>query len=312
MSNLRRRIAGLPALSENQHSPEITVSSPGHERSDLNRDGKQPAVVAPTPAEHDITDDTSPTQCLFCNLNSSTLDANLEHMSSAHGLFIPSLDKLSDLESFLGYIGTIIFEYNECLYCGLTKSNVNSVQTHMRDKGHCMINMDAESELLDFWDLSDGGDEEATEPVKSAAIKLSTTEMRLPSGTVINSRSDKTQLRGKPGLTQSRHKSSLHRVRRAEAKAAITAGEGGQDTATPERKPHTHGVDGRIAIRGELGLTGLPESTKRALMISEKKMQRREAIAMTAYRHAMEVQPQLKTMYYKVRDGYRKNNKDLR
>jgi pre-60S factor REI1 len=260
---------------------------------------------APTPSEHDATDSTLPTQCLFCNLNSTTPDANVEHMSSAHGLFIPSPEKLSDLGSFLGYLATIIFEYNECLYCGLTKGNVKGVQTHMRDKGHCMINMDAESELLDFWDLSDSGDEEDASQTKSAAIKLSTTEMRLPSGTVIHSRSDTTQLRVKPGLTQSRSKSSRHRVKRAEAKAAITAGEEDHDAPAHEQKSHARSNDRRIAVRGEMGLTGLPESTKRALMISEKKMKRREAIAKNAYRHAMEVQPQLKTMYYKVRNNWK-------
>jgi pre-60S factor REI1 len=261
---------------------------------------------APNSVGNDVTDNTSPTQCLFCNLTSATPDANVEHMSSTHGLFIPSPDKLSDLESFLGYLATIIFEYNECLYCALTKGNVKGVQTHMRDKGHCMINMDAESELLDFWDLSDSGDEEDTSQTKSAAIKLSTTEMRLPSGTVIHSRSDTTQLRVKPGLTQSRTKSSQCRVKRAEAKAAITAGEEGQDAPAQGQKSHARGTDHRIAVRGEMGLTGLPESTKRALMITEKKMKRREAIAKNAYRHAMEVQPQLKTMYYKVRNKWKR------
>lgn len=219
-------------------------------------------------------------------------------MSSLHGLFIPSRDQLLDMESFLGYLAIIIFECNECLYCGLEKGTVDGVQTHMRDKGHCMIKMNAESELLDFWELSDSGDEgqnEDEERTKSAAIKLSETEMRLPSGVVINSRSNTTQLRAKPGLAQSRIKGSRYRIKRAEMRA-ITAGEN-QETADGKQGSN----DRRVAVRGEMGLAGIPESQRRALQMTEKKMKRREAVAKAAQRYAAEQEP-IKAKYYKVGD----------
>jgi pre-60S factor REI1 len=223
-------------------------------------------------------------------------------MSSLHGLFIPSPNELSDLETFLGYLATIIFEYNECLYCGLERGTVDGVQTHMRDKGHCMINMHAGSELLDFWEISDGRHEEQDEDeqcVMRARVKLSDTEMRLPSGVVINSRSDTAQFRARPGLVQLRTKGEKYRTRRDEMKA-ITAGED-QEVADGEQRGLSCSNEHRVAVRGEMGLVGLSENQRRALQVTEKKMKRREAVAKAATRYAMEQEP-IKTKYYKVGD----------
>jgi pre-60S factor REI1 len=205
------------------------------------------------------------------------------------------------MESFLGYLAILIFEYNECLYCSLKKGTVDGVQTHMRDKGHCMIKMNSESELLDFWEPFDSGDEGQNEGerTKSTAIKLSETEMRLPSGVVINSRSDTTQLRAKPGLAQSRTKGLQYRIKRAEMRA-ITAGEN-QETADEKQSRPSRSNDRRVAVRGEMGLAGIPESQRRALQITEKKMKRREAVAKAAQRYAAEQEP-IKAKYYKVGD----------
>lgn len=312
--NLRRRVAGEPALSEEQYDTQAKSQETIPRQKDSDEQGKKrissnDAEVESDPisediseAEYEISEKVPPTQCLFCNLDSSTLNANIDHMSSLHSLFIPSPDQLSDMESFLRYLAIIIFEYNECLYCGLEKGTVDGVQTHMRDKGHCMIKMNAESELLDFWELSDSGDEgqnEDEERTKSAAIKLSETEMRLPSGVVINSRSDTTQLRAKPGLAQSRSKGSQYRIKRDEMRA-VTAEEN-QETADEKQSRPSRSNDRRVAVRGEMGLVGVPESQRRALQITEKKMKRREAIAKAAQRHAAEQEP-VKAKYYKVRD----------
>jgi pre-60S factor REI1 len=199
------------------------------------------------------------------------------------------------MSSFLGYLATIVLDYNECLYCGVEKSSLNSVQTHMRDKGHCMIHLDAESELLDFWALSDSDDEDTPTNETPAAIKLSDTEMRLPSGTVINSRSDTTQLRTKPSLAHSRSRGSQYRVKRDEMRA-ITAT---APADSPTAPGHEHRSERRVAVRGEMGLVGVSEAQKRALVVTEKKMKRREALAKAAMRHAVEQQP-MKTVYYKT------------
>jgi pre-60S factor REI1 len=311
--NLRRRVAEMPALSEAQYNAKAEGQENSHRQKnsdkprnkrisyDSNAEVESDSIPEELPeAEHEISKKVPPTQCLFCNLDSPTLDTNIDHMSSVHGLFIPSPDQLSDMESFLEYLAIIIFENHECLYCGLEKGTVDGVQTHMRDKGHCMINMNAESELLDFWEFPDSGDEGQTEDedrTKSAAIKLSETEMRLPSGVVINSRSDTTQLRAKPGLAQSRTKSSQYRVKRDEMRA-IAAGEN-QETADETQSRASRSNDHRVAVRGEMGLAGISENQRRALQITEKKMKSREAVAKAAQRHAVEQQP-IKTKYYKV------------
>jgi pre-60S factor REI1 len=252
-------------------------------------------------SEPEVAEKISAAQCLFCNIISTGLDSNIDHMSSSHGLFIPSLDHLSDAESFLGYLATTIFSYKECLFCGVERGTVDGVQTHMRDKGHCMIKMNADSELLDFWDFtSSDEDTESQDRKKPAAVKLSDTEMRLPSGMVINSRSDAAQLRANPSFTQKRAKSQQSRTIRDEAKA-IEASEN-PDAADQKQPASAKGSDHRVAVRGEMGLVGVSESQKRALVITEKKMKRREAVAKAAYRHAMERQPK-KTIYYKVRSS---------
>lgn len=311
--NLRRRVAGLPALSEEQYLTQTEGQEIVHRVKDSDERRKKPIFSHDAEVEADsipedvleteykISEKVPPTQCLFCNLDSPTLHANIDHMSSLHGLFIPLPNQLSDMESFLGYLAIIIFEYNECLYCGLEKGTVDGVQTHMRDKGHCMIKMNAESELLDFWELSSSGDEGQSEDkyAKSAAIKLSETEMRLPSGVIINSRSDTTQLRAKPGLAQTRAKGPQYRMKRDEMRA-ITAG-GNQETTDEEQSRLSRSNDRRVAVRGEMGLVGIPESQRRALQITEKNMKRREAIAKAARQYAAEQEP-VKAKYYKVGD----------
>jgi pre-60S factor REI1 len=295
-------MTGLPALLEDQYNTQIqsqeTIYRPrgsdeqGKNYVSLSHDeAESESILRGMPAAgHDSSKMVPPSQCLFCNLESSTLDANIDHMSSRHGLFIPSLDRLSDLESFFSYLATLIFSYNECLFCGLEKSTVEGVQTHMRDKGHCKIELSAESELLDFWEFSDdSGDEDVT-------MKLSSTEMRLPSGAVVNSRTGSTQLRARPGLAQLRTRGLRQRNRRDEIRA-ITAGEN-QEMAN--EKP-VRSDDLRAAVRSELGLAGVSDSQRLALQITERKMNRREAVAKAAQRYAMEQEP-VKTKYYKVGD----------
>jgi pre-60S factor REI1 len=297
---------GLPALLEDQYDTQVKPQETVHRPKGNDEQWKKTIIRNDNAAEYaSVSGDISevelessknprkipPTQCLFCDSQSSSLNANIDHMSSRHGLFIPSPDRLSDLESFFSYLATIIFSYNECLFCSLEKSTVEGVQTHMRDKGHCKIKLSADSELLDFWERSDdSGDDDTT-------IKLSsTTEMRLPSGAVVNSRAGITQLRARPGLAQSRTRGLRCRNRREEMRA-ITTGEK-QDVAN--EKP-VRNDDRRVTGRGERGLAGVSESQRLALQVTERKMNRREAVAKAAQRYAMEQEP-MKTKYYKVDD----------
>jgi pre-60S factor REI1 len=286
----------LPAFSEDQYDAQAQPQGSLHRRENSSEQQAEPALLhngefhsktKSTPestaeCDNENTVPISPTQCLFCPFDSPTLTTNMTHMCCIHGLFIPSPDRVSDLESFLAYLATIVFTYHECLYCYLQKGSVNGVQTHMRDKGHCMINLSAKSELLDFWELSDDSGDEGT------TTRLSSTEMRLPSGVVVASRADATQLRVKPGLASRR---SQHRSKRGEMQAI---------TVDETAREHVRGHDHRVAVRGEMRLAGVSDSQRLALQVTEKKMKRREAVAKAAQRYAMEQEP-IKTKYYKVR-----------
>ena len=118
------------------------------------------------------------THCLFCPTTCTTVALNLIHMSLTHGTFIPEQPYLTDLEGLLTYLYTKIAENNECLYCHKLRSSKDAVQTHMRDKGHCMIGFTSEAEMLEvgqFYDFrSTYSDDEDDDEV---GVKINDTEM---------------------------------------------------------------------------------------------------------------------------------------
>ncbi|KAF1812124.1 hypothetical protein P152DRAFT_449901 [Eremomyces bilateralis CBS 781.70] len=114
--------------------------------------------------------------CLFCNLYSPTVDLNILHMQKYHGMFIPEKDYLVDLPGLILYLREKINVANECLYCGTLKRTAEACQTHMLDKGHCMIAFGTEDEQLeisDFYDFtttySDDEDEDTGEEDEAAS-----------------------------------------------------------------------------------------------------------------------------------------------
>ncbi|EEH47545.1 uncharacterized protein PADG_03629 [Paracoccidioides brasiliensis Pb18] len=125
------------------------------------------------PHEHD--EDYALTHCMFCNRNSDCVKLNVFHMRKFHGMFVPEQAYLVDGEGLLKYLFNKITKNNECLYCHKIKSNTAAIQTHMRDKGHCMIAFSTEDEMLEvgqFYDFSstysDDEDDEEDEDVSTA------------------------------------------------------------------------------------------------------------------------------------------------
>lgn len=308
-------MAKLPPLSEERYIEQANTQEIVHQEKDSKMDnekqGNKQTVTYEATCEvsveynsqrisetiHELSRDLPATVCLFCNLQSTTLAANLDHMSTLHGLFIPLPEQLLDLESFLGFLAVIIFDYHECLFCGLSKYTVGGVQTHMRDKGHCMINMNKGSELLDFWESHRISSEDHTEGKGSPDIvKLSGSEIKLSSGVLISSRPDPSHFHAKPVLAQMKAKYLQSRIRRTEMKRMPKLD---QQKAEAKQSTHSRGNDNHIALRSEMGLLGIPDSQKRGLQIIEKRMKRSEADAVAAYRHSMEQQP-IKTKYYKT------------
>ncbi|KAH6614918.1 C2H2 type zinc-finger-domain-containing protein [Boeremia exigua] len=145
--NLKRRIVSLPPIPlsvfEGQiqivEAPIITVSRDDH----------------PKKEEEELD---SPFQCLFCHLtfmnDHEEVRDVIEHMSTAHGFFIPDQAMLSDSTSFLGYLRTQVRVWHECLYCGIVRTSTWAIQAHMKDSGHCRLNFEREPELSEFWESS--------------------------------------------------------------------------------------------------------------------------------------------------------------
>ncbi|KAK8050327.1 C2H2 type zinc-finger-domain-containing protein [Apiospora phragmitis] len=160
-------------------------------------------------------------RCLFCNKQLDDLEANRLHMQTAHGLFIPSQDRLLvDLETLFDYLHLVIFGYNECISCGTQRNTPLAAQqreslhsllfcsweptknpSDMLGKNHCRFDIGGEgSEFADFYDFSDTEsgsvdheDEDATRSmtnVKGQATQADESSLRLPSGKIISSRPD--------------------------------------------------------------------------------------------------------------------------
>lgn len=94
-------------------------------------------------------------QCLFCNVICEDVLANITHMAKTHGMYIPEKDYLVDLEGLLAYLHEKIHDDNQCLFCGQLKHTATGIQTHMRDRGHCMIAYSTEDEMLEIGEFYD-------------------------------------------------------------------------------------------------------------------------------------------------------------
>lgn len=110
--------------------------------------------------------------CIFCSHRADTFEANMEHMTKAHSLYVPDIDYLVDLRGLIGYLGEKVSIGLTCLYCPATIQpfhSLHSVRKHMQDKGHCKVRCDeaGAAEICDFYDFSqsyptvaDDGDED--------------------------------------------------------------------------------------------------------------------------------------------------------
>ncbi len=174
------------SISDSDHLPR-RPSRPHHASGEREEDMLSPGP----PTEMSITESGSVpeaevalSRCLFCNYDSPTWKLSVSHMTKIHGLFIPEQHYLTDLEGLLRYLQTKVHQNHECLLCHKLKGTTSGVQTHMRDKGHCMIAFETEEEMIEvgqFYDFSstysdDGsGDTEmgqASDPVTNGGVKL--------------------------------------------------------------------------------------------------------------------------------------------
>ncbi|KAL1589817.1 hypothetical protein WHR41_01572 [Cladosporium halotolerans] len=94
-------------------------------------------------------------QCLFCNYVSPTLDLNMNHMGKQHGFFVPEKEYLVDLKGLINFLSETIQVLHQCLFCHKQVHTSSGVQTHMRDRGHCMIAYSTEDEQMEVGEFYD-------------------------------------------------------------------------------------------------------------------------------------------------------------
>lgn len=134
-----------PHLSAKDHRSDHPLSPPKAES------GTSVSAVNAAPLPLSV----SLNRCLFCNYNSPTLKLNVMHMGKFHGMFIPEQVYLADLEGLISWLHGRINELHECLYCHKVKGSAEGAQTHMRDKGHCMIAFESEEDMIEVGQFYD-------------------------------------------------------------------------------------------------------------------------------------------------------------
>jgi pre-60S factor REI1 len=93
--------------------------------------------------------------CLFCNYRSPTSQLSVLHMGRFHGMFIPEKEFLVDPEGLVKYLHRKIHRYHQCLKCNKIVHTTTGIQTHMRDRGHCMIAFETDAELVEVGQFYD-------------------------------------------------------------------------------------------------------------------------------------------------------------
>lgn len=208
-------------------------------------------------------DVASARQCLFCQQNFDEVNGlkdNAEHMFTAHGLYIPNQGMLLDLESFLGYLSTQIYMWHECLYCGTTRSSTVAIQNHMRDSGHCMLNLDREPEMVGFWESEVEGN-----ALNGAARQ--------------DSRIGK-ELQVLPRKAAGSRASAQKRGRATRTTEDLILRADHDPSTSPELSVKQKGR--QLSRRDEMGLQHITPQQRRTLALAEKRSQKDEAIATRA------------------------------
>ncbi|KAF6230280.1 hypothetical protein HO133_004620 [Letharia lupina] len=281
--NLKRKIASLAPISAEIFERNATKAQDEANSTIEGGEAKGPDSLQTQPHRLEIERGYTPARCLFCNIDSSTMGDNLEHMFKVHGMFIPNQEDLEDAEGLLSYLFNIISGFRECLYCGKVKETVEGIRSHMIDKRHCKIAFDEElDQFYDFQGGSEDGaeeemireDEEHAEADKASPPRGhdfhpdSDHELRLPSGRTLGHRS-----------LSRYYRQNLHSyptpTERADRRAIIAAEAADGDHPMPDHP----GRQLATRARGEMGMVGVSDFEKRALRATEKKALKQEARA---------------------------------
>lgn len=164
-------VHGIKETSISEKEPAVETEPFSRRPSRPHHSSNEKRHEHPLSPQKDLADSSTPdtakvpspssniplNRCLFCNYDSPTFKLSVMHMTKYHGMFIPEQNYLVDLEGLVTWLHEKIFKAYECLYCHKTKGSVPGIQTHMRDKGHCMIAFESEGDMIDvgqFYDFS--------------------------------------------------------------------------------------------------------------------------------------------------------------
>lgn len=154
------------ALSMGESMAESDVTQNGREPEKVDAE-KDIAEVADGLKNANLEDDKSSvtssnkpptdplTDCLFCNYRSPNFALNLNHMDRFHGMFVPEKEFLTEPEELIKYLHRKINERHQCIKCHKAVHTTSGIQTHMRDRGHCMIAFEDDIELVEIGQFYD-------------------------------------------------------------------------------------------------------------------------------------------------------------
>lgn len=137
-----------PHPSQAGHKPEHPLSP-----TDTNESTQEEDKASVTSSNKIQTDPLQ--DCLFCNYRSPNFSLNLHHMGRHHGMFVPEKEFLVEPENLIKHLHSKIYEQHECLKCHKHANSSYGAQTHMRDRGHCMIGFETDEELVEIGEFYD-------------------------------------------------------------------------------------------------------------------------------------------------------------
>ncbi|PCD23988.1 hypothetical protein AU210_015502 [Fusarium oxysporum f. sp. radicis-cucumerinum] len=196
------------------------------------------------------------TKCIICTHNDESFDKSLIHMETAHGLRIPFRDHLIvDLETVIWYLYFLVATYRECIYCGTRRRTVEGIQQHMRDKGHCRIELT--DEMQEFYDL-----EGLKAHGRENAVSVDNESLRLSSGKILSHRDAPTT---KPRRTSPQEETQENRVPLPSHAASDAL------TARDKKDAALASQLARLSVKDQQSLMHLTSSEQRSFLLQRKK-----------------------------------------
>ncbi|EWZ79632.1 hypothetical protein BFJ70_g8096 [Fusarium oxysporum] len=232
------------AFSHTSNDPEDERSSTDDETGDENE------TSGSAIPEFDST------KCIICTHNDESFDKSLIHMETAHGLRIPFRDHLIvDLETVIWYLYFLVATYRECIYCGTRRRTVEGIQQHMRDKGHCRIELT--DEMQEFYDL-----EGLKAHGRENAVSVDNESLRLSSGKILSHRDAPTT---KPRRTSPQEETQENRAPLPSHAASDAL------TARDKKDAALASQLARLSVKDQQSLMHLTSSEQRSFLLQRKK-----------------------------------------